>query len=351
MDRSIVYPGAIPQDTDLLQPQRNALVALGQLMAAILGSGTWTSGLSVIPGSGLSAAVQPGQIFVNAPIDSAAYGSLAMSSSVITKQAALMAAATLNTPAPLVAGQSINYLVQIRYLETDGNPLVLPYYNSANPAIPLNGPANAGTSQNTTRNAVCDVQILAGTAATTGSQVTPSAGAGFSPLVVITVAYGQSTIVTGNIVAHGSAPQSVAKALLTQIMSVDGAGSGLDADTVDGLHAASFLGATATAVNSAKLNNKSWVLIASGTGTIFGGGVPYNATLADLGPSTGARQLMYDVQCTDTTVAVSQGYSPDTNRVWAWIGQSGGATPHDVLNIRNEFEVVPGFTFNVWEWK
>jgi len=201
MDRNIVYPGSLPQDTDILQPQRNALVALGQLAEAIMGSGTWIKGLGCIPGSALSVVVQPGHIYTPQPTDAGVYGSLASDGHTIMKWAALKDTATLNTPAPTTAGQSINYLVQIRYLEADGNPAVLPYYNASAPATPLSGPGNAGTAQNTTRNAVCDVQILVGTAATTGTQTTPTAGAGFSPLAVVTVDYGQTTIVSGNIAA------------------------------------------------------------------------------------------------------------------------------------------------------
>ena len=40
MDRSIVYPGSIPLDTDLLNTNRNMMIGLGALMQAVLGSAT-----------------------------------------------------------------------------------------------------------------------------------------------------------------------------------------------------------------------------------------------------------------------------------------------------------------------
>jgi hypothetical protein len=39
MDRQIVYPGAIPLDTDFLSTNRNTLVAISALTRATLGTG------------------------------------------------------------------------------------------------------------------------------------------------------------------------------------------------------------------------------------------------------------------------------------------------------------------------
>ena len=44
MDRTIVYPGSIPLDTDLLRLNRNTMVALGALMKAVLGPQWWWMG-------------------------------------------------------------------------------------------------------------------------------------------------------------------------------------------------------------------------------------------------------------------------------------------------------------------
>ncbi len=45
MDRNLVYPGAIPLDTDILSLNRNAMVALGFLAQACLGTNTVVDGL------------------------------------------------------------------------------------------------------------------------------------------------------------------------------------------------------------------------------------------------------------------------------------------------------------------
>ena len=37
MDRTLVYPGSIPLDTDILAVNRNAMIAIGCLARAVLG--------------------------------------------------------------------------------------------------------------------------------------------------------------------------------------------------------------------------------------------------------------------------------------------------------------------------
>ena len=49
MDRQIVYPGAIQQDTDVLGLQVNAMVALGYALRLIVGTGTVVDGLAATP--------------------------------------------------------------------------------------------------------------------------------------------------------------------------------------------------------------------------------------------------------------------------------------------------------------
>jgi hypothetical protein len=92
------------------------------------------------------------------------------------------------------------FLLEVQYADLDTNSVVLPYFNVANPIVPLTGPGGAGTPQNTTRAGTVSYQIKAGTAALTGTQVAPSVDAGWTGLWLITVAQGQSTITAGNIV-------------------------------------------------------------------------------------------------------------------------------------------------------
>jgi hypothetical protein len=112
----------------------------------------------------------------------------------------------LSCPAPTTSGQSINYLVEVAYQDVDSSPVVLPYYNASNPSQAYSGPANSGVAQNTSRKGAAIIQVKAGASAATGSQVTPAPDAGYVGLYVVTVAFGQTTITSGNIAALATAP-------------------------------------------------------------------------------------------------------------------------------------------------
>jgi hypothetical protein len=122
------------------------------------------------------------------------------------KQGILLDPATLGITPPVTTGYSQVYLVEVQYADSDTGSTVLPYYNASNPAAPFSGPGNAGTAQNTIRKGIVAVQIKAGTAAPTGTQVAPTADAGWTGLFAVTVANGQSTITSGNIATLASAP-------------------------------------------------------------------------------------------------------------------------------------------------
>ena len=202
MDRNIVYPGSIPLDTDLLNTNRNAMVALGALIQATLGSSQVIDGLTVSPTvpASLTIIVGPGSITQATTVDQNAYGSLAADTSdALLKMGVNLTATTLTLTAPTTSGQSINYLIQAAFVESDTNTTVLPYYNAANPAQPYLGPNNTGTAQATTRTQRVQLQLKAGTPATTGSQITPPVDNGWSGLAVVTVNYGQTQITSANI--------------------------------------------------------------------------------------------------------------------------------------------------------
>jgi hypothetical protein len=120
---------------------------------------------------------------------------------LIIQQGIVFGNTVLNCPAPTVSGQSINYLVEAQFQQVDSNPVALLYYNSANPLQPL-----AGTATNTRRGGVCALQIKAGTAAATGTQTTPTADNGWTGLYAVTVAYGATSISSGNIATVSGAP-------------------------------------------------------------------------------------------------------------------------------------------------
>lgn len=208
MDRHIVYPGAIPLDTDILKAIKDGYYGVGWLSESIIGTNAVCSGLGVTPTSpaSLQVNVAPGAIYSLQTVDVSAYGSLGTDANQFTKQGILASAATLTLTPPGTVGQSINYLVQIAFSEVDGTPVVLPYYNSANPSVAWSGPNNSGTPQNTVRKDTCVVQLKAGTPAASGSQTTPAPDAGFTGIYVITVANGQTTITSGNISLLATAP-------------------------------------------------------------------------------------------------------------------------------------------------
>jgi hypothetical protein len=209
MDRTIVYPGSIPLDTDMLNLNRNVMTAIGALAAATLGDATVIDGLAVTPTSPASMNIQvgPGSITLITTVDPNAYGSLpADMVDPVLKMGINTGWTVLACPAPAATGESINYLLQASFSETDVDPVVLPYYNAADPTVPFLGPANDGGAQPTMRIQRVQLAVKAGTAAATGSQVTPSPDAGWAGVAAIEVDAGTASIGVGNIATSASAP-------------------------------------------------------------------------------------------------------------------------------------------------
>lgn len=209
MDRQTVYPGSIPLETDLLNTNLNTMISIGRLAGAVVGTATQVTGLPCTPTSpaSMQVSVGSGDIYSLQNIDNTPYSSLPANTAVqIVKQGILLYPITLSCPAPATVGQSINYLVQATYQDQDNNPVVLPYYNPSNPSVAWSGAANSGIAQPTVRQGVCVVTVVAGTAATTGSQTTPSVSSGNVPLYVVTVPYGATTITSGMIATAPGAP-------------------------------------------------------------------------------------------------------------------------------------------------
>lgn len=210
MDRLMVYPGAIPLDTDVLSVERNVMTSLGWLMQAALGTGTGVVGLAcnpTVPAS-MTVNIGPGALWAQAVIDQSSFGSLPADSSPLMKMGSLPEAAGTNftLSAPQNSGQSINYLIEAAFEETDSDPVVLPYVNPANPSQPYTGPDNSGTPQNTVRAQSVALQLKAGVAANTGTQTTPDVDEGYVGLYVITVNFGQTAITAADIKQYANAP-------------------------------------------------------------------------------------------------------------------------------------------------
>ncbi|SCU75511.1 hypothetical protein CNECB9_2370085 [Cupriavidus necator] len=208
MDRQTIYAGQIPLETDLLNTNKNTMVALAKLAAAMFGTATVVNGLACVPTApaGLTVNVNPGEMYSLVATDATAYSSLSADSHNILKQGVVLDAVNLSCPAPGTAGQSINYLVQATYQDSDAGSVVLPYYNASNPSQAWSGPGNTGTAQPTARKGIVVLSAKAGVAATTGSQTTPAPDAGYTGLYVVTVANGQTTITAANIAQASNAP-------------------------------------------------------------------------------------------------------------------------------------------------
>ncbi len=220
MDRQIVYSGQVPQTTDLLNTNRQTMIALAKLCADLFGPSTVISGLGCLPTTpaSMSVTVNPGQIYQLANVDGTPYSALPQDTAhSILKQGILMDAQSFTLTAPATSGYSQNYLIQAAYLESDVNNVVLPYYNSANPSQAFNGPGGSGNAQPTTRAGQVSLQLVAGTAASTGTQTTPAVTAGYVGLAVITVANGQSTITNASIAPYPNVPTAPTGGFLAAI--------------------------------------------------------------------------------------------------------------------------------------
>lgn len=207
-DRVTVFPASIPQDTDLLQTNKNSMLAIGGLVSAVVGNTTWCDGLACTQTSvpSLAVSVGPGTLGILSTVDNNPYGSLAADSAPLVKMGQNTTATILNVAAPVTTGQSVVYLIEASFSESDANFVTLPYYNAANPSQPFTGPNNTGTAQATSRIQRVALQAKAGTPAATGSQVAPTVDSGWVGLYTVTVAFGQTSAINSNISQLSTAP-------------------------------------------------------------------------------------------------------------------------------------------------
>lgn len=180
MDRVIVYPGQIPLETDVLNQAKYAMMGLGYLARALVGPGPIANGLIVsqTASPSLSVLIGDGSLYQQLVIDQTAFSSIpADTSGVVVKQGINTQSVTLG-PVTLPSGSNRQIcIVQAKLVEQDTDSVVLPYYNSANPNVALNGPGGAGTSQARTRQVALQFSLKYGVA-TTGTPSRPSLDAG-----------------------------------------------------------------------------------------------------------------------------------------------------------------------------
>ncbi len=209
MDRQIVYPGSIPLDTDVLSIQRNTMIAIGSLAQVTLGMTAVADGLACIPTqpASMTVTVGPGCLTQFGPVDATPFGSLpALPATSLVRIGINLGSVDFALSAPSSPGQVITYLIQASFDEADATPVILPYYNAANPSQPYSGPTNTAAAQNTQRLQSVQLELKPGTATAVGLESFPAVDAGWVGLYAVTIGYGQSSIAAGNIAALPTAP-------------------------------------------------------------------------------------------------------------------------------------------------
>lgn len=223
MDRQTQYAYEVPAETDFLSGSRFAYEALGLLAMDLLGTGALVAGLAAAPTSpqSLNVKIAPGRIYAVQNLEPTAWGlfngvgGLAVDTNAdhnILKQGIFRDTTAFACAAPAGGGNSINYLIQAAFSETDALPMVLPFVSATAPYPPI-----APNTLNTVRQDACVISVKAGTPAPTGTQTTPAPDSGCVGLWVVTVANGVTTINSGNISAYS--PSSFISETLTQKIS------------------------------------------------------------------------------------------------------------------------------------
>jgi hypothetical protein len=175
--RSVATSGGDSSRRAVLLTQLGLSEVFRQLFTSASGSPT-AVGLGMTNPTGTTIQILPGAIysldFVNTSV-----------STQVLKQFLLLSSVQLSIPAPATTGQSINYLVQAALTTEDNTTMLtsaLPFVDATNTLLPgclLNGELK--------------ISIKAGTAATTGTQATPTADSGNIPLYIVTSTYGVAT--------------------------------------------------------------------------------------------------------------------------------------------------------------
>ena len=323
-DRPIVYPSAIPQDTDILNTNRFAMVALGYLAEACIGTTTAINGLACLPTSptaDLHVTVARGAIFSMQVVDASSYGSLPADTSDPLMKIGINAAATVFTiTPPSQAGYSQNFLIEAQFSEQSSGNAVLSYYNSLNPAQPFQGQAGSGTAQPTLIVQRVSLQVKPGAAAPAGTQLTPGADAGWTPLWLVSVNAGQTQITSTSISAAAGSPfllsqlsqqrHKLTSNLTLYVSSTNGS------DANNGLQSATPFATIQAALNAV---SNSYDLNGYGVTISVGAGQFASATATGLPVGYGAASFLNVVGSGPGTIIASTGGTGGIN-------SSGGAS-------------------------
>lgn len=205
MNRTILSTAQGGRSFDFVSFEHDAMLALAQLAADVIGStSTALGGFAATPDgpADLSINLAAGSIYQLAEADATADGAIVIDTTQILQQG-LAAAQKVTLTAPATGGQSQWNLIQAQFSQVDQvrandpNGGVVPFFNSVNPNSPT------FSSVNTERVGAVVIQVIKGAAATTGSEVPPTPTSGFVPLYLVDLANGQTQITTGEILTAG----------------------------------------------------------------------------------------------------------------------------------------------------
>lgn len=202
-----VYTNQVPFESDVLRSNSYRMAAISKLAQTLLGTGI--NNVDLFNGLPCSPVAPPGlQVVVGVGVGysfenyaDTDYGVLPADTNPnhkLYKQGISLDPVTLNTPAPVGSGNSVIHLVQARFRTQDVNVVTRPYFNSADPTDPL------FNDMSDTRIDDLSITIKLGTEGPSPSP--PSPDSGYTGLYYVTVAFGQTVIVPGDITTVPDAP-------------------------------------------------------------------------------------------------------------------------------------------------
>jgi hypothetical protein len=207
MDRQIVYPGSIPLDTDLLNVQRNTLLALGSLAKTILGNSPVVDGLACSPSSpGFAVTIGPGTVSVVMQLDDIAFGSLPADPASVVKTGVNAGYISLQLGTTPDQSTVLCWLIQATLTEQDDEPLTLQYWNANNPTVPFSGPGNSGSAQNTRRRMQLVLSAKSSAPVPVGTFAPPNPDPGSLGLYCVTTWVGKAGVTGDDIQVLPTAP-------------------------------------------------------------------------------------------------------------------------------------------------
>lgn len=212
MDRTIWYSEEQARTFDFVSNLKDTLKGIARSAQASIAGGQGASkpiltgfyaSQTTIPG--LSINLTDGQVYQWAPVDATLFGAFPADATMIYCQGyAAAQTVTVNTSG-MTPGQQQWWLIEAQFQNGDivrpGDPTngVLPYYNSANPKIPLQGPGGSGAWQPTVRQGNAVIRASAGNPASVGNAVPPQPSSGWVPMYLILLNQSTTQILTSDI--------------------------------------------------------------------------------------------------------------------------------------------------------